>query len=560
MAALPFGRQKKKAEGAGAESGSTAASSSWEVADFFSNDPRCSVPAEEGSSASEAAASDATLSDEIAPEEAAEPLASRTSPRTEVAEVTVAPPRMTVRENAPDQVPPASEGEEDHPLPGPAGPGWYPDPDDPSMMRYWDGYHMTGQAVRVGGTMSGESGRAASPAPSRTLTVDRPAPSGPQASAQTSKPSGFTATADGGGRPQPETDVDEWPIGREELSDSAGPTSAVTDVASHPSAPIPNPAQYPSARPVETPSAWTILQGIDRAVPKEDETTPERDDMSSLTEETFTPEEHESAGEVETGEVELVEERVEEEDELAELDGLSELAAHPEADPGAGADGGEADRSGDSQDEAAAPFEGSPSPGRQQGDRGAGEPANEAIARGDGQAAADWVRETERAVARAQAAGTPEAWGEAARSAAVVAEMAQIMQAAADATQVSRRLARAAKEAVEAAETAARAASEAEEAVQVTTRAAQEAAEAARVAERAAADARRTADQTAEAKPRLAEAARQAEEAAQQAEGNARELEDIVARARRANTPEAWSEALRQVEARSDAGATSPAS
>ncbi len=53
----------------------------------------------------------------------------------------VRPERMIVR-----QIPAA-------PLPEQAEAGWYPDPTEPGMMLYWDGFHMTGQAMHANPTV-----------------------------------------------------------------------------------------------------------------------------------------------------------------------------------------------------------------------------------------------------------------------------------------------------------------------------------------------------------------------------------------------------------------------
>ncbi len=33
--------------------------------------------------------------------------------------------------------------------------GWYPDANDPGLMRYWDGFHLTGQVVHVHSRLGG---------------------------------------------------------------------------------------------------------------------------------------------------------------------------------------------------------------------------------------------------------------------------------------------------------------------------------------------------------------------------------------------------------------------
>jgi hypothetical protein len=142
----------------------------------------------------------------------------------------------------------------------------------------------------------------------------------------------------------------------------------------------------------------------------------------------------------------------------------------------------------------------------------------------------NWAEEAEKAVARAHAVGTSAAWREATQAAIVVSEMAQTMQAAAEAKQTAEQKAQAAKEAAQVAE----------------------------VASQAAADAIQTAARTAQAAPDAAEGARVAAQAAAAAKHKARELEGIVAKARAANTPAAWSEALQLADAMKTNETSSP--
>jgi len=156
-----------------------------------------------------------------------------------------------------------------------------------------------------------------------------------------------------------------------------------------------------------------------------------------------------------------------------------------------------------------------------------------------------WAEETTRAVAKAKAIGTPEAWQEAAKVAVVLSELAFTMQTSVAAKQVSEQREQSARHATERARIAAQTAVDANRSAQQTTQAAREAAEAAKVAERAAAEARAAAEQADQAVPQLAEAARVAEQAAAEAEHKAQRLAEIVARASTANTPAAWNQALK---------------
>jgi hypothetical protein len=159
-----------------------------------------------------------------------------------------------------------------------------------------------------------------------------------------------------------------------------------------------------------------------------------------------------------------------------------------------------------------------------------------------------WAERTERAVTKAQATGTPEAWQEAAKAASVVSEMAQTMQTAADIRQSAERMERAAEEAQRRATEAQKAVEEAQRSVQETAEAAHQAEQAAEVAARKAAEAKQKAEQVAEATPRMAERAKEASQAAASAKRRAQLVEEIVARAHQADTPEAWSEARRSAE------------
>jgi hypothetical protein len=190
------------------------------------------------------------------------------------------------------------------------------------------------------------------------------------------------------------------------------------------------------------------------------------------------------------------------------------------------------------------------------GGLGAMAPAAPSSGRPNSQAAEDqaghWAEETGRAVAEARALGTPQAWQEASRIAVVVSELARTMESATDAAQESARLDQVAREAAQRADVAAQKASNANLSVEQASKAAEAAAEAARVAEQkatearqAAAAARQTAEEMAQAAPKFAEEARMAAEAATRAEHRRQGLEKIVARASTANTPAAWTEALK---------------
>jgi len=152
----------------------------------------------------------------------------------------------------------------------------------------------------------------------------------------------------------------------------------------------------------------------------------------------------------------------------------------------------------------------------------AGEPAGTRDVAGAGQTESEqdigtWVAEIEKAVVRARDVDTPAAWQIAARAAGVVSDIAQTMLAMTQAHQI----------------------------VDQTARAAEVAGRQAHEAAQAAEDARRTAEQTTRAAEVAGRQAQEAAQAAAKARESVDELDQMVARARETNTPNAWSEALR---------------
>lgn len=180
------------------------------------------------------------------------------------------------------------------------------------------------------------------------------------------------------------------------------------------------------------------------------------------------------------------------------------------------------------------------SPAGRSGNRSAPETADEANR---------WAEKTERAVARAREAGSPEAWQEAARAALVVSELAQIMQAVTHAKIAAGQAAHAAHDAAQQAEVASKKLLEANRSVERTAKAAEAAANQARAAENAAADAKRESQQAALEAPKSAGLAKAAAQVAADAECKAKAIDEIVAKARAANTPGAWTEAVQLVAA-----------
>ncbi len=163
-----------------------------------------------------------------------------------------------------------------------------------------------------------------------------------------------------------------------------------------------------------------------------------------------------------------------------------------------------------------------------------------------------WFAEVARAVGRAQETESPEDWEEAARVAIVVSEVAQTMRVMAEAELHAQAAAHSAQEATQKAALAEKQAAEANGTVTETARTARIAADEARAAAQTAEEARRTAERAAEEVPRSAGLARVAVQEAAKAVGNAKGIGEIVAKARLANTQEAWNEALGLVTTKSE--------
>ena len=157
-----------------------------------------------------------------------------------------------------------------------------------------------------------------------------------------------------------------------------------------------------------------------------------------------------------------------------------------------------------------------------------------------------WAKRAEEAVAKATSTGSPESWQEASRLSAVVSEMTQTLQAAAEAEHSAAQLVKAAEEATLRAQAAVKKSEEAEKAVVQSEQAAREADEAAKLARRTATDAKVTAERAAQVVPTLIEAENRAAAAAAAAEKKAASLTEIVKTASEADTAVAWTEALKK--------------
>jgi Protein of unknown function (DUF2510) len=452
MALRPFARhQKRKADD------ETTPSAADEFAQFFSNDPRPDDPSDTGAAAP-------------APE--------------------VVAPAVTMEEQS--------------------AAGWYPDTKDPGLMRYWDGFHLTGQTMRVGPPPP-VAAEPAEPVEAAEAAVEAPTPPPvvPATAVIPTNPSGPPARF---ATDLLAPDVPQAPLlGSRLLTDTAAdkvaaaeppqpapafqpmvsktaadePVTAVeedapevTPVAVAPIAAAPAPVAAVAAPPVAPAVAPAVSPPVaPAAAPAAVESDSDEEATEDTTEDTPTASE-------------------------------SAAQAHPTPEP---------------------PTVKTPDQTH------------------------NWAERTEQAVTKAQASGTPEAWQEAAQAAAVVSEMAQTMQTAADIRQSAEQLERAAEEAQHRADEAQEAAAEAQRTVQETGRAAREAADAAEAATRKAEEAKGKAEQAAEATPRVAERAKDAAQASAAAKRRAQLVEEIVARAHQADTPEAWSEARRSAERATDA-------
>ncbi len=377
MALRPFAKhQKRKADD------DTTPSAADEFAQFFSNDPRPDEP----------------LMDEGQP-----PPVEQPAPAVTMTEASAA--------------------------------GWYPDSDDPGLMRYWDGFHLTGQTMRV------DPPRPATPEAGQARTAVAP---GEPSVAQASSAADLLALH----QPKP-------PLLGSQLLSSTTDDAVPPPPASAPVEPEPSEAQVDV--PVATEQGDEPPANADNpTVAPAPAPAPVAPSMTRLT----SP--------------------------------VAPAAPKP---------------AGDS-----------------------------------------WAVRTEQAVVKAQAVGTPEAWQEAARAAAVVSEMALTMQVAADVRQSAGQLEEAAEEAKRKAEEAGERAAQAQTAVQETARAARQAADAAAAASRAATEAKQKAEQATEAMPRIAAQSNEAAQAAAAAKRKAQLLDEIVTKAHRTDTSEAWSEAHRSAE------------
>jgi hypothetical protein len=164
-----------------------------------------------------------------------------------------------------------------------------------------------------------------------------------------------------------------------------------------------------------------------------------------------------------------------------------------------------------------------------------------------------WANEVVKAVASARGAGTPDDWTALARAAQVLCDLAQTMEHLAATNQIAIEKEQAAQEAKREAERAIVRITEADRTAALKARAAEEAEMAAQRVAQDAEVAKDHAAKAAEAAPVAEHVAEAALQASAIARKRAEDLEEAVARARQANSPQAWSETLRVVTQQNDA-------
>ncbi len=429
-------------------------------------------------------------------------------------------PNLVAAPQVPDATPEVT-------LPDGAQAGWYPDSNKPGVMRYWDGFHLTGQVLHV---HSRASDTAAADPPRGTGEAEG-APTVAESAADRPALSRSVGTPFG----PPRVPV----AGRgDNAAALPSPSASLPSDARAETAPAPtvppatpqSPGRFPP-RPLgdngatgamfQRPGVAGVEKGtgtnrpfvgaFDKRDTKAEPTPVEREAGKDKGELTDRPDK-ESA---ERPDKESAERPDKESAERPD----KESAERPDKESAERPDKG--DRTGKKDDKGHKADRQESAP---QNVLSFGSPKAEQKGAQGEEDVRNWAAMTETAVARARAVSTPEAWEQAAQAALVVSEMAQAMQAVAEAAQLAHQ----------------------------RSRAAEEAEHEARVATQADAEAKEEARRTSKAAEKAAGVARAAVEEAAAAEQRAKKLDDIVSRARKTNTPEAWREAHKMAASATD--------